>query len=171
MNKKYVLTGVAGSGKSTIINELRKLGYPVTDEAARQLIMRLQDEDPSLLPWNNRLAFQELAENLQFDNYNQFSGFFDRSIIDEIAYRRFNDVDVPTHLIAMCNHCRHDEIFIFPPFKEIYSSDNVRVDTFEESASMYPYLLEGYEMFGYKPIVVEKDSIENRIEFILNNIK
>ena len=46
MNRKYVLTGVAGSGKTTIINELRKLGYPVTDESARELIIKLQDEDP-----------------------------------------------------------------------------------------------------------------------------
>jgi len=170
MIKRYVLTGGAGSGKTTILNELKKLGYPVVDEVARSLIIKLKEENPSLLPWNDRDGFQILIEKMQYDNYNNNVGFFDRSIIDEVAYRNFNGVELPIDFMEQCNHCKHDKIFIFPPFEEIYKTDSERVETFEEAAAIYQYIYDGYKMLGYEPIIVEKDTIENRVKFIINNI-
>ena len=56
------------------------------------------------------------------------------------------------------------------PFEEIYKNDSERIETFEEASAIYDYIYDAYKMLGYEPIIVEKDTIENRVKFIINNI-
>lgn len=47
---RIVFTGVSGSGKTTTINEFKKLGYNIVKEISRDLISYLKINNPSLLP-------------------------------------------------------------------------------------------------------------------------
>lgn len=168
---RVLLTGVSGSGKSTIISKLDELGYDVVEEPARRLIKKLKKDDPNKLPWNNRYEFQKLVEetNLLDFKYNDNS-FFDRGIIDEVVYRNYYGLDIPKYLDDRCKIFKYDKVFLFPPFKEIYKKDNERIETFKKSSELYPFFLKILNHYKYKYYIVPKDTIENRIEYILKRL-
>jgi len=97
--------------------------------------------------------------------------FFDRGIPDVVAYMDYFGQDYDQHFIAHCQEHRYDTVFIVPPWKEIYVSDNERMETFEEAESIHHSLLKIYTKFGYSPIEVPKDTVPSRIEFILETLK
>lgn len=169
--ERIVITGAPGTGKSSVTDELLKIGYDVIEEPARVLIKDYQKNAPQNLPWNNRDFFQKAVEDLCIENYNNNRvGFFDRSLVDEIGFRLHYKMDIPEDLLNKCKKYRYDKVFIFPPWKEIFKNDEVRKETFEQSVQINDSLIEGYEMVGYHPIEVPKLPIEKRISFILDNI-
>jgi predicted ATPase len=58
-----------------------------------------------------------------------------------------------------------------PPWKEIYISDNERLETFAEAERLHEHLMTSYKKYGYSPILVPKTTITERISFILNELK
>lgn len=168
---RVLLTGAAGSGKTTIITELRKIGYDVVDEVARQLISYLQEHDKSKLPWNDRPAFQKLIEERQVSNFlSNKNAFFDRGMPDEIAYSKAYGSTASDWFIDNCKELKYDKVYLFPPYKEIFKNDSERKETFEESVRIYTFLEESYLALGYKPIYMINDSVENRLKFMFNTL-
>ena len=64
MNKKFIITGAPGTGKSSIINELIKRGYPCTKEISRELISK-QLNSKGEPPWKDQFSFEN-----EIINYN-----------------------------------------------------------------------------------------------------
>ena len=171
LQKRIVLTGTAGSGKSSVIDGLQVLGYNIINEPAREVIAFLQENNPEHLPWNNRSKFQDLMEEKCISNwYNNKEGFFDRSLVDEIGYRNFYKHGIPETLLENCKIYQYDKVFMFPFWEEIYKNDDIRKETPQEASAIFPYLVEGYQNTGYDVIIVPKVSISERIKFILSNI-
>lgn len=167
---RVVLTGVSGSGKTTLLNYLSK-DFKTIPEAARELIIDLKKSDPSKLPWNNRSEFQKLVEKKQVDNFLENDNcFFDRGIIDEVAYNLAYGRDISDTLKSQCVNYKYDKVFLFKPYPEIYANDAERVESFEESSRLFPFFVEAYKSYGYNPVLMINDSLEKRLEFILNNI-
>lgn len=168
---RVVFTGVAGAGKTTMLNAFEEKGYKVVPEVARELIAHYKKNDPSMLPWNNRDGFQEKVEDRQVKNFqdNKY-GIFDRSLVDEIAYRNCYNVGITEKIDKLCNTYRYNKVFIFPFWDEIYKQDEVRTETPEEAAKLFDYLMNAYKTYGYDPIVVPKVSIEDRYTFILDRL-
>jgi predicted ATPase len=50
--RNIILTGMPGSGKTSVIEELKKIGYKVVTEAATDLIKEKQNMG-DLKPWEN----------------------------------------------------------------------------------------------------------------------
>ena len=168
---KVVFTGVAGAGKTTILDEFEKIGYKVVDESARKLIKYYQENDQSKLPWNNRELFQSIVENDQLQKYlNNDNCIFDRCMVDEIAYRRYNGMEVSENLKETISTHRYDKVFIFPFWKDIYKQDSERTETPEEAEALFNYLMKGYTESGYNPIIVPTGPIEYRTEFIIDRL-
>jgi len=94
--------------------------------------------------------------------------FFDRGIPDVHAYMHCFGQGYDEEFEQPCYTFRYDEIFLMPPWKDIYSSDNERFETFEESVRIYEYLKETYTNFGYEVCLVPKESIEKRAQYILD---
>jgi predicted ATPase len=66
--KRYILTGTPGTGKTSILHELKSQGYCVVEEAATDAIVRLQKQRqleaalaPSDLQWYDRSPVCTLA--------------------------------------------------------------------------------------------------------------
>lgn len=172
LNLKVVLTGAAGAGKSSVCDVLQDKGYNIVTEVARELISHYQKNSPEFLPQNNRDVFQTNLEEKHIRNWlSNNQGFFDRSLVDEIAYRQYYYKEVPTELIDKCKKYRYDMVFMFPPWREIYKTDSVRKESFELSSEIYEQLLDAYKLLDYEPVIVPKIGIEERTKFILNYIK
>ena len=171
---RIVLTGGPGSGKTSVIESLEKLGYNIRPEPARLLIEEYKQNSPHLLPSvskENRVLFAKTIEDLSIKNFNDnISGFFDRSILDEIGYRLRYNINISNELELAAKDLRYKTVFIFPFWQEIFKTDDIRHETADEAKILFEFLYKAYTKYGYSPIIVPKMSVEERVKFILNNI-
>ena len=61
-------------------------------------------------------------------------------------------------------------MFVLAPWQEIFTSDSERYENFEQAIEIHEHLLQTYMRFGYQLIDVPFGSIENRSDFILEEL-
>ena len=91
----YIITGPPSSGKSSIISELIKNGHDCHNEVAREIIQENKINGIDHFPWKNMSLFSEQVYNRTLHNISTLNGefcFFDRSIVDLIAYLELNNI-------------------------------------------------------------------------------
>ena len=71
-----------------------------------------------------------------------------------------------THLSNRYNN----KVFIAPPWQEIYRNDAERDQSFEQSIEVFQRLENWYEEHDYDIVILPKDTIENRVKFILAQV-
>jgi predicted ATPase len=175
-NRRYVITGGPGSGKSTLVDGLEKAGYCCSAEISREMIKAQVAEGTDCLPWLDISCFSDkvIAEMIRawkLSSQNPLT-FFDRGIPDVIAYLRIAGLTVPASYIEdLVLHPYEKRVFILPPWDEIYVNDTERWQSFEEATSIYHAIIETYTGFGFDLIPVPKVSETERIAFVLNSIK
>jgi len=155
--KKVVITGAPGTGKTEIIKGLEAKGLQCFHEVIRTMTAKAKSEGTSKKQVSNPLAF--------VDNPYKFN----QHLLQERLHQ-FNESE-KLAFIAVCNENHYEHVFILPPWKEIYVSDNERLETFLEAEQLHENLMESYLEFGYSPILVPKTTIGARISFILNKLK
>ncbi|VTP89105.1 ATP-binding protein [Proteus vulgaris] len=78
---------------------------------------------------------------------------------------------IPKHLNNAIILFRYStNVFIAPPWPEIYAQDKERKQTIKESEETYLAMLEVYKKYNYKLIELPKVAIDSRANFIINNI-
>ena len=96
--------------------------------------------------------------------------FIDRGIPDVLAYMHYIGDSYPSTFDNACKEHKYAKIFILPPWEEIYISDDARYENFEQAKLINSHLIETYHNYGYELIEVPKDTMDNRILFILEEI-
>lgn len=175
-NKRILITGGPGSGKSSVIKKLEANGHyclhevsrEVTAEAQREGIDQLFLEDPFLFSFKLLEARVSQFHESEISSENHI--FIDRGIPDVIAYMDYFGTGYPAAFAEACTKYKYEKVFLFPPWEEIYVTDNERYETFEQAKIIHSYLQKTYLGFGYEPIELPKNSIEQRCDFILNNL-
>lgn len=168
---RYVITGTACTGKSTLIQALERNNHKVVNEVARDVIKHCQYFKPELLLPENKYEFQAMIDNRQINNYfNYPSAFFDRSIVDELAYRKLYSLDIPDVIHTLVKNLRYDKVFLLESWSEIYKQDEIRKELFEEALEIEILIKEAYKNVGYDLIIVPKIPVEERIKFIEHRI-
>nr|WP_314897246.1 ATP-binding protein [uncultured Flavobacterium sp.] len=171
-----VIIGGPGTGKSTIIDGLIANGYCCYPEISRQVTLEAQKQGIEQLFLENPLLFSELlleGRKKQFQSALEEPHeiiFINRGIPDVLAYMHYIGDSYPSFFDLACQKYKYTKIFILPPWKEIYISDTERYENFEQAKNIDNHLVTTYEKYGYKLIEVPKDSVDNRILFILDKI-
>ncbi len=173
-NSIIAITGGPGTGKSSVIKSLEKDGNICLHEVSREITARAQQEGVDQLFLENPILFSEKLLEARIQQYQRARSiqrdiFLDRGIPDVVAYMDYLGTTYPSKFTRACEENKYDLIFILPPWKEIYLNDSERYESFEQALEIHENLKKTYIQYGYEPIEVPKDSVENRKNFILNN--
>jgi predicted ATPase len=178
MNKEIILLiGGPGTGKTSVINKLIKKGYCCYPEISREVTLEAQKNGTDQLFKENPLLFSKLLLQGRINQYQNAVNepheivFIDRGIPDVLAYMKFIGDEYPTHFHAACLENVYTKIFVLPIWKEIYISDNERYESYEQALEIQKHLEETYINYNYDLIEVPKDTVENRVRFIEENLK
>jgi predicted ATPase len=169
---KHVLTGGPGSGKSTVIEILKKRGFAVVEETARIVIQENLEKESDVFPWGNVQLFQVEVAKRQIESENKVkeqSTFLDRSVIDGYAYCLLEKVDIPQSILDHAPN-QYDTIFFFEMLPN-HSTDVIRRDTKEKAHEVHHLTKKCYEEFGYEVITVPIMNPEERADFILQIVR
>lgn len=174
--KKIVITGGPGTGKSSIIEELKKRGHICFEEISRQVTLEARENGIEQLFLSQPLLFSKLLlegrakQFTEADTYENTTIFLDRGLPDVLAYMDFYDSDYPESFVKVCQNSTYDTVFIVTPWKDIFQSDNVRYETFEQSEQIHEQLLNTYKKFGYHLVPIPFDTVKKRADFILDSL-
>lgn len=168
MNKRIVLSGCSGGGKSTLIFELKNQGYTVVEEVGRQVVKEYGNIHPharcEVIIARSIAAFYEVEEfNSVKDNFI----FFDRCALEGVSYYH----TLNGKYDCLINKLRYyPTIFMAPPWREIFLFDNERKHSFEDATKEYHRLAQFYPQIGYKTVELPKTSVKDRVSFILTRL-
>jgi predicted ATPase len=175
LNKKIiVLTGGPGTGKTTLLNALIEKKFVCFPEISREVTLAAQKVGIDQLFLEKPLLFSEMLLNgrlkqfIEAQNSKANIVFLDRGLPDVLAYMDYIGDSFPEKFKVACQQNKYTHVFLLPPWKEIYKSDEARYENFEQASKIYENLKDTYRQFGYTFTEVPPDSVENRINFILN---
>ena len=173
----YIVTGCSGGGKSAIIEALRAKGFQCVDEAGREIVKEQVRIGGDGTPWQDPTKFLELLLSRYKYLFEQVAErtlpvFSDRGIPDLVANSRPLDGAVPEHYRAAARAYRYArKVFVTPPWREIFRTDDERRHSYEDALAMYRELPDAYRQFGYELVEVPKAPVAERVEFILQKVR
>jgi predicted ATPase len=176
LSENFVLiTGCSSGGKSTLLAELAARGYAVVEEPGRRIVKQELEGDGAALPWIDPVAFSHRAIAMalaDLDAAKTRTGwvFFDRGLVDaasalehltgEPALERLNRL--PPY---------HRQVFLAPPWPEIYEIDAERRHGLDAALPEYDRLQQALPALGYEVVVLPKASVAARADFVLARLK
>jgi predicted ATPase len=87
------------------------------------------------------------------------------------GYLRLCGLDLPPHVTKAARIYRyHRRIFVAPPWKEIFTQDQERKQTFAEAQATCAAVCEVYEALGYQLIQLPRTSVAERADFVAAEI-
>ncbi len=170
------ISGCSGGGKSSLLAELAARGFRTFAEPGRQIVKEQMAIGGHALPYINDRDFGELCISRTMNRMIEAGGakdyvFFDRGLIDPIAYFDYAGLDVPAHWMRAAELFRFNaRVFLVPPWPEIFDNDAERRHSFAEALAQYKTLPLTYERFGYTPVIVPRAPVADRADFILRSL-
>lgn len=171
-----VLSGCSGGGKSALLAELGRRRFAVRAEPGRQVIREQHFIGGDAVPAGDIDAFVALTVSRSIFHLVRavrHSGitFFDRGIVDQVAGLVAAGRPAPGHLVRAAERLRYRaEVFMVPPWPELFAPDAERTHDFAAAVRSYETLLDTYARYGYTRIVVPKASVAGRADFILEHL-
>lgn len=168
----HVITGAPCSGKTAVICELERRGYPVVHEAARAYIHEELQKGKTMaqikgdiLAFERHILYQkiEIEQSLSKDA----TVFLDRAIPDSIGYYLLEELN-PDDPIQKSGRWRYKNIFFFE--RITFEIDTVRSEDDKIAAALDGLLKKSYQMLGYEIISVPLMAVEDRVDFILKHL-
>jgi predicted ATPase len=172
-----VLTGCSGGGKSTLLAELARRGFPVFPEVGRQIVREQDWTGGDALPWTNPVKFAELAVSRALHFRILAVGlpgpvFFDRGPIDQLAALERLSLPTPAAVAGAAERLGwNPTVFVTPPWPEIFTGDAERRHGFEAAVEEYGPLVAAYERLGYEVVELPKVDVAARADVVLERLR
>ncbi|WP_321288304.1 AAA family ATPase [uncultured Sunxiuqinia sp.] len=179
-NNFYVITGGPGVGKTTLLEKLKKTNYEIVPEIARELIKEQQNNNGKALPWRNKNLYKEMMFDRSIRSFEEIENntnkekpiFFDRGFLDAICYAKLIGSKISERMKSYAENWRYNKnVFMLPPWREIYETDNERKQDWEEVILTFEKMSETYKSYDYKIIEIPKKPISERARFVLEFIE
>lgn len=171
MNRRVVISGCSGGGKSTLIDTLAKRGFATVPEPGRRIVREELAQGGTALPWLDMAAFARRALDVAEADYAAAAlvrewVFFDRGIIDAaVALGTAEESTQPLARAAARPY--HRLVFLAPPWAEIYVRDAERPKDFAAAVHEHEQLARAYPALGYQTITLPCLTAEARADFVL----
>lgn len=172
----FIISGGPGAGKTTVLQELSKLGFQYAPEVARQIIQEQIQTGGTALPWSDKEAYTRLMLQRSIESYLEHSNalkpiFSDRGIPDTLCYVYLINMPEYEFIQNACERYRYAPIvFLAPPWPEIYETDSERKQDFAEAELTFAKMVEVYQECGYELIELPKITPVDRAQFILEKL-
>lgn len=169
--KKYIITGAPGTGKTTLINLLKNT-VPCMEEVSRKVIINEQETQGNGVPWGNINHFTELVfKKTTNELLNPNTLICDRSLLDLEAYLTVANKNIPNYLRDFPYKEKYQQtVFFAPTWFQIYCKDAQRLQEFDYCLKLEKALLEHYRIKGFNIITLTKSSPMERVKLILETI-
>ncbi len=174
MNRRVVISGCSGGGKSTLVDALGRAGYGVVTEPGRRIITEERRRGGRALPWIDAHAFVRRAVAMSRNDIEGVSNdsgwvFFDRGLVD--AASALSELSgEPIADILADKRAYHRRVFLAPPWPEIYVNDADRRHPLSSAMQEYDRLVETYPTLGYDVVMLPKVSVVQRVAFVLQQL-
>jgi predicted ATPase len=147
------------------------MGERVVEESARAIIREQAAGGGRGVPWIDPTAFRDLTARRDVAIFDCLAGesgriFFDRGIPDSHGVLGA----APSAELARAIRTRryNRQVFVFPPWAEIYETDAERKQDWAEAEATYGRIMSALPALGYAPIVVPKADVESRAAFVMS---
>ena len=176
MAKRFVITGAMGSGKSTVLKLLQAEGLNVIEEPARQILAEQRSIGDEGVPEKNPKFFTQLLLSRAIYQHKQMQNLdgiviYDRGVPDVIAYAQLFNLDyLPAHQASKL-YRYETNVFIFPAWEDIYTTDDERTMSFEAAKNFGIAVQKIYKEYDYALIDVPCVPPEERTQFIIERLK
>ena len=171
---KIIITGAPGTGKTSIINHLNKIGYECVKEGTRNILNTSISKNSNFKSWKEIPNFSELIFDYREKEVLKTRDsitFFDRSIIDTYSYMKMEKMMIPNKFtLSIHKNKYHKKVFYTPIWEEIYEIDNERKESIMEARKIEKNIIKTYSSLSYEMIIIPKSSIKKRVNFIFNNL-
>lgn len=172
--RHVILSGCSGGGKSTLLADLARRGFRTVEEPGRRIVAEETQGAGAALPWVDPAAFARRAVDMSLadlaaqpldDRYV----FFDRGLIDAAAALE-QSAGIAVELTLAGRARFYEEVFLVPPWPEIYENDRDRRHGYDAAVEEYNRLLAVYARLGYVAVILPKTDVAARADFILSRL-
>jgi predicted ATPase len=172
--RRFVLTGAPGAGKTAVIRQLELDGFSVVEEAATAVIGALQAQGTPE-PWMHP-SFIDAVANLQKDRQIRASyqpdeiQFHDRCAVCTAALAAYLGYAVSPCLAVELERIEKEEIYqrqvFFLRNLGFVTPTQARRISFEETVRFEKIHEETYRNLGFEPVFVEPGNLPERVRLI-----
>ena len=174
IEKKIVISGAAGTGKSTLIEGLREVGFPCMKEVSRTIINEQLSIDGDILPWKDVQAFSEhCIKKTKVDmKLNPEFAFCDRGLLDYYIHSVVRNSEIlPEIPFEQCHETYHSIVFFCPLWESIYEQEPQRPESFEHQIAVDSISRKVYAHAGFELVEVPKVSVKERCLFVKEELE
>jgi predicted ATPase len=173
--KRYILTGTPGSGKTSILHELKRQGYAVVEEAATDVNARelgLGNAEPWLQPdFIDSIVRLQKQRQLEAATLPVELQWYDRSPICTLALSRYLGYPASASLVEEIERIEREGIYqrrvFFIAHLGFCQPTEVRKITFEESLVFEKIHEETYASLGYDLLKIAPEALSERVHRII----
>lgn len=172
MQRRILITGCSGGGKSTLLAALSAAGHATVPEPGRRIVVEELAGDGAALPWVNAGAFARKALALARADLQGAKGdpvFFDRGLIDAaVALQHMEGIRLEVSLGGPSPYA--DPVFLAPPWPELYATDPERQHGLDEALAEYDRLARALPALGHRVVTLPRLPVADRVAFVLNTL-
>ena len=169
--KKIVISGGQGSGKTTVLNELKKDFICIEESTSYLIESGYVPEEHSFMDFQNKVVAKQ--KEMEDTNTNNLV-FLDRCLIDTILYLEEEGEEVSKELLQNISDAKYSQVFFLEALPKKYwplpAHKKPRLTSYEKGIERSKKLLSIYQRFDIPLTIIPVLEINERINFIKKEI-